>query len=136
MSRKFYRCPYYHPYELFLRLKGIRHRKTKVSNSFIARLHRPLLDDHCPDEPVEQMHTGLDSYLEHYNKQWSCQGLMMEGQVPLLHAQEGSEIGSEEGALLEWCKQDTGLRPVSGGNYICACYYQLTNCQQYSLTCS
>lgn len=55
---------------------------------------------------------------------------MMEGQVPLLHAQEGSEIGSEEGALLEWCKQDTGLRPVSGGNYICACYYQLTNCQQ------
>lgn len=58
------------------------------------------------------------------------------GQVPLLHAQEGSEIGSEEGALLEWCKLDTGLRPVSGGNYICACYYQLTNCQQYSLTCS
>ncbi len=68
MSRKFYRSPYYHPYELFLRLKGIRHRKTKVSNSFIARLHRPLLDGHCPDEPVEQIHTGLDSYLEHYNK--------------------------------------------------------------------
>ncbi|WP_411910763.1 hypothetical protein [Aeromonas hydrophila] len=37
-----------------------------------------LLDQHNPDEPVEQMQTGLYSYLEHYNKQWSCQGLMME----------------------------------------------------------
>ncbi|WP_408754253.1 hypothetical protein [Aeromonas hydrophila] len=95
-----------------------------------------LLDQRYPDEPVEQMQTGLDSYLEHYNKQWSCQGLMMKGQAPLLHAQEGSEIGTEEGARLEWCKQETGLRPASGGNYICACYYQLTNGQQYSLTCS
>ncbi len=41
-----------------------------------------LLDQHYPDEPVEKMQTGLDNYLEHYNKQWSCQGLMMEDRSP------------------------------------------------------
>ena len=115
-----------------MRLEKNHQEQTIVLNDEQSR----LLDQHYPDEPVEKMQTGLDNYLEHYNKQWSCQGLMMEGQVPLLHAQEGSEIGTEEGACLEWCKQETGLRPASGGNYICACYYQLTNGQQYSLTCS
>ncbi len=115
-----------------LRLEKNHQEQTIVLNDEQSR----LLDQHYPDEPVEQTQTGLDNYLKHYNKQWSCQGLMMEGQAPLLHAQEGSEIGAEEGVLLEWCKQDTGLRPVSYGNYICACYYQLIHCQQYSLTCS
>ncbi|MGT4069125.1 UNVERIFIED_CONTAM: hypothetical protein I5919_09835 [Aeromonas hydrophila] len=106
-----------------LRLEKNHQEQTIVLNDEQSR----LLDQHYPDEPVEKMQTGLDNYLEHYNKQWSCQGLMMEGQVPLLHAQEGSEIGTEEGARLEWCKQETCLRSESGGNYICACYYQLTS---------
>ncbi len=33
-------------------------------------------------ESVEQMQTGLDSYLEHYNTQRPHQGRMMEGQPP------------------------------------------------------
>ncbi len=35
----------------------------------------------CPNFPVEQMQTDLDSYLEHYNTQRPHQGRMMEGQT-------------------------------------------------------
>jgi transposase InsO family protein len=39
-----------HPYELFLQLEGIEHRKTRVkrpqSNSIVERFHRMLFDEH------------------------------------------------------------------------------------------
>ncbi|WP_410489802.1 hypothetical protein [Aeromonas hydrophila] len=57
-----------------LRLEKNHQEQTIVLNDEQIR----LLDQHNPDEPVDQTQTGLDSYLEHYNKQWSCQGLMME----------------------------------------------------------
>ena len=39
-----------HPYELFLQLKGIEHRKRRVkrpqSNGIVERFHRTLVDEH------------------------------------------------------------------------------------------
>ncbi len=61
-----------HPYELFLQIEEIEHRKTKVgrpqSNGLIGRFHRTLLDEHLRVkgrttwyESIEEMQTDLDA---------------------------------------------------------------------------
>jgi len=68
-----------HPYELFLQLEGIDHRKTQVrrpqSNGLIERLHRTLLDEHFRIqgrtkwyEALPEMQADLDAYFTVYNK--------------------------------------------------------------------
>ena len=82
-----------HPYELFLQLEGIEHRRTKVrrpqSNGFVERLHRTLLDEHFRIqgrqkwyETVEEMQKDLDIYLNHYNRERTHQGRNMKGRTP------------------------------------------------------
>ncbi len=82
-----------HPYELFLQLEDIAHRKTQVrrpqSNGFIERLHRTLLDEHFRVkgrtkwyETVEEMQKDLEVYLEHYNRKRPHQGRGMNGKTP------------------------------------------------------
>ena len=82
-----------HPYELFLQLEEIEHRKTKVgrpqSNSFIERFHCTPLDEHLrvkgPTtwyESVEEMQTDLDAYLETYNRNRPHRDRGMEGRTP------------------------------------------------------
>ena len=82
-----------HPYELFLQLEEIEHRKTKVgrpqSNGFIERFHRTLLDEHLRVkgrttwyESVEEMQVDLDAYLETYNRNRPHRGRGMEGRTP------------------------------------------------------
>ncbi len=78
-----------HPYELFLQLEGIEHRKTKVrrpqSNGFVERLHRTLLDEHFRIkgrekfyESVAEMQADLDEYLVRYNTKRPHQGRGMK----------------------------------------------------------
>lgn len=92
-GREFCGRPDIHPYELFLQLEGIEHRKTKVSrpqsNGFIERLHRTLLDEHFRImgrkkwyEAVEEMQKDLDIYLEQYNTKRPHQGYSMNGRTP------------------------------------------------------
>ena len=82
-----------HPYELFLQLEEIEHRRTKVgrpqSNGFIERFHRTLLDEHLRVkgrttwyESVDEMQTDLDAYLETYNRNRPHRGRGMEGRTP------------------------------------------------------
>jgi transposase InsO family protein len=82
-----------HPYELFLQLEEIEHRKTPVrrpqSNGFIERFHRTLLDEHFRVvgrkkwyETVEEMQKDLDAYLEIYNTKRPHQGIGMNGRTP------------------------------------------------------
>ena len=63
-----------HPYELFLQLEGIEHRKTRVkrpqSNGIVERFHRTLLDEHFRVkgrrtwfETVEEMQAAPNAYL-------------------------------------------------------------------------
>lgn len=92
-GREFCGRPDSHPYELFLQLEEIEHRKTAVrrpqSNGFIERLHRTLLDEHFRIEgrkkwyeSVEEMQKDLDAYLEHYNNKRPHQGRNMNGKTP------------------------------------------------------
>ena len=82
-----------HPYELFLQLEEIHHRKTRVSrpqsNGFIERFHRTLLNEHLRIkgrttwyESVKQMQRDLDVYLDFYNTQRTHQGRGMDGRTP------------------------------------------------------
>lgn len=83
-----------HPFELFLRLEGITHRKTRVrrpqSNGFIERFHRTILTEHFRVkgrikwyESLTEMQKDLDEYLVIYNTIRSHQGRGMNGNTPL-----------------------------------------------------
>lgn len=82
-----------HPFELFLQLESISHRRTRVrlpqSNGFIERLHRSLLDEHFRIagrttwyESIKQMQCDLETYLHHYKHERPHEGRMMQGRTP------------------------------------------------------
>ena len=92
-GREFCGRPDKHPYELFLQLEGIEHRKTKVrrpqSNGFIERFHRTLLDEHLRIkgrtkfyESPDEMQKDIEIYLKHYNTERAHQGRLMKGRTP------------------------------------------------------
>ena len=83
-----------HPYELFLQLEGIEHKRTRVnrpqSNGIVERLHRTLLDEHFRVEgrrtwfeTIEEMQSVLDQYLVDYNTKRPHQGRGMNGRTPI-----------------------------------------------------
>ena len=83
-----------HPYELFLQLEGIEHKRTRVnrpqSNGIVERLHRTLLDEHFRVEgrrtwfeTIEEMQVVLDQYLIDYNTKRPHQGRGMNGRTPI-----------------------------------------------------
>lgn len=89
-----------HPYELFLQLEGIEHRKTKVrrpqSNGFIERFHRTILNEHFRVmgrkkfyESLDEMQKDLDEYLISYNQKRPHQGRLMNGKTPIQMFKEG-----------------------------------------------
>ncbi len=83
-----------HPYELFLQLEGIEHRRTKVkrpqTNGIVERLHRTLLDEHFRVEgrrtwleTIDEIQVMLDDYLKMYKEGRANQGRGMTGRTPL-----------------------------------------------------
>jgi len=94
-GREFCGRPERHPYELFLQLEGIEHRKTKVrspqTNGIVERLHKTLLDEHFRIagrtkfyESVDEMQKDLETYLKKYNYERPHQGRNMNGAVPYI----------------------------------------------------
>jgi len=82
-----------HPYELFLQLEGIEHKRTRVnrpqSNGIVERWHRTLLDEHFRVEgrrtwfeTLDEMQSVLDQYLVEYNTKRPHQGRGMNGRTP------------------------------------------------------
>lgn len=99
-GREFCGRPDRHPYELFLQLEEIEHRKTKVkrpqSNGIVERFHRTLLDEHFRVEgrrtwfeTIEEMQAVLDTYLVGYNTRRPHQGRNMNGRIPAQAFVEG-----------------------------------------------
>ncbi len=89
-----------HPYELFLQLEGIEHKRTRVrrpqSNGIIERLHRTLLDEHfrvegrrTRFETIEEMQPVLDAYLVSYSTKRPHQGRGMNGRTPAKAFRDG-----------------------------------------------
>jgi len=92
-----------HPYELFLQLEGIEHRRTQVkrpqTNGIVERLHRTQLDEHFRVEgrrtwfeTIEEMQTSLDAYLKSYNENRPHQGRGMKGRTPLQAFRAGIKL--------------------------------------------
>jgi transposase InsO family protein len=83
-----------HPYELYLQLNEIQHKRTKVAhpqtNGFVERFHRTVLDEFFRlafrtkfYETVEVLQTDLDAWLVEYNTQRPHQGYRNRGKRPI-----------------------------------------------------
>ena len=92
-GREYCGRPDRHPFELFLQLEEIEHRRTKVrrpqSNGFVERLHKTLLDEHFRIkgrekfyEGINEMQEDLEEYLKYYNEKRAHQGRNMRGRTP------------------------------------------------------
>jgi transposase InsO family protein len=83
-----------HPYELYLALNDIEHRRTKVrrpqTNGFVERFNRTVLDEFFRIafrqkfyETVEELQADLDAWLIHYNTERPHRGYRNMGRRPL-----------------------------------------------------
>jgi transposase InsO family protein len=83
-----------HPYELYLALNDIEHRRTQVrhpqTNGFVERFNRTVLDEFFRGafrehfyESVEALQEDLDRWLVHYNTERPHQGYRNQGRRPI-----------------------------------------------------
>lgn len=83
-----------HPYEIYLELNDIEHRRTKVrrpqTNGFVERFNRTVLDEFLRTafrtklyESVQALQDDLDAWLVHYNTERSHQGYRNMGRRPI-----------------------------------------------------
>jgi transposase InsO family protein len=83
-----------HPYELYLQLNDIEHRRTQVrrpqSNGFVERFNRTVLDEFFRIafrtkyyETVEALQDDLDAWLVYYNTERPHQGYRNRGKRPI-----------------------------------------------------
>lgn len=81
-----------HPYEFYLELNNIEHRKTQVrgpqTNGFVESFNRTVLDEFFRIafqlyESVETLQVDLDAWLVHYNTERPNQGYRNQGRRPI-----------------------------------------------------
>ena len=83
-----------HPFELYLSLNDIRHKRTKVrspkTNGFVERFHRTVLDEFFRQAfrtklytSVEELQADMDIWLLHYNTERPHQGYRNLGRRPI-----------------------------------------------------
>lgn len=83
-----------HPYEFYLALNGIEHRRTKVrspkTNGFVERFNGTVLDEFFRlkmretfYESVEALQSDLDTWLAHYNTERPHLGYRNQGRRPI-----------------------------------------------------
>jgi hypothetical protein len=83
-----------HPYELFLALSDIEHRRTKIrtprTNGFVERFHRTVLDEFFRVklrttfyQSVEALQSDLDEWLQFYNEERPHLGYRNMGRRPI-----------------------------------------------------
>ncbi len=83
-----------HPYELYLELNDIEHRRTRVrtpkTNGFVERFHGTVLDEFFRKafrekfyESVDALQTDLDEWLVHYNTERPHRGYRNMGRRPV-----------------------------------------------------
>ncbi|HMB75488.1 MAG TPA: IS481 family transposase [Kiloniellaceae bacterium] len=83
-----------HPYELYLELNGIEHRRTRIktpkTNGFVERFNGTVLDEFFRVkmretfyETVEALQADLDAWLVHYNTERPHLGYRNQGRRPI-----------------------------------------------------
>jgi transposase InsO family protein len=92
-----------HPYEIFLELNDIEHRRTKVAtprtNGFVERFNRTILDEFFREtfrktfySSVEELQADLDQWLHYYNYERPHRGYRNNGKRPFDTIKEGNGI--------------------------------------------
>ena len=85
--------PLSHPYELYLTIQQIEHRRTRIgspeTNGFCERFHRTVKEEYFSMafrrtfyESVDQLQRDLDRYLDSYNRERAHQGYRTKGRTP------------------------------------------------------
>jgi transposase InsO family protein len=108
-GREFCGRPLGHPFELFLALNQIEHRRTDVAspqtNGFCERFHRTVKEEFFQVafrktlyESLDQLQTDLDRYLEFYNRERAHQGYRTQGRTPYQAFLDGVKLRSKEAA--------------------------------------
>jgi len=92
-GREYCGKPLQHPYELYLSINQIEHRRTQIgspqTNGFCERFHRTLKEEFfavafrkIQYESVDQLQGDLDRYLDFYNRERAHQGYRTKGRTP------------------------------------------------------
>ena len=92
-----------HPYQIFLELSDIEHRRTQVArprtNGFVERFHRTALDEFFREAfrktfyaSVEALQADLDGWLQHYNYERPHRGYRNMGRKPIETIEAGKAI--------------------------------------------
>jgi transposase len=104
--------PLSHPYELYLAIQQIEHRRTRIgspeTNGFCERFHRTVKEEFYSVafrrtfyESVDQLQRDLDTYLDFYNRERAHQGYRTKGRTPYqafldgIEAMRGTEVNPE-----------------------------------------
>jgi len=92
-----------HPYQIFLELHDIEHRRTQVArprtNGFVERFNRTVLDEFFRETfretfyaSVEELQEDLDKYLQYYNYERPHRGYRNMGRRPIETIEAGKTV--------------------------------------------
>ena len=95
-----------HPYQIFLELNDIKHRRTKVAtprtNGFVERFNRTVLDEFFSETfrkkfyaSLEELQVDLDEWLEYYNTERPHRGYRNMGRRPIETIELGKKLRKE-----------------------------------------
>ena len=98
-----------HPYQIFLELYDIKHRRTKVAtprtNGFVERFNRTVLDEFFRETfrsklyvSVEELQADLDTWLDYYNTERPHRGYRNMGKRPIETINEGKKLKGKRAA--------------------------------------
>jgi len=96
-----------HPYEVYLALNDIRHRRTKVksprTNGFVERFNRTILDEFLRPAFRQRFYTSLkalqkdlDAWLKFYNHERPHQGYRNQGKRPIDTVQAFAKVSPKK----------------------------------------
>jgi transposase InsO family protein len=102
-GREYCGRPMIHPYQIFLELNDIEHRRTKVArprtNGFVERFNRTVLDEFFRETfhdkfyaSVEELQGDLDKWLNYYNYERTHRGYRNMGRRPIETIEKGKVI--------------------------------------------
>ncbi|MBN2280341.1 MAG: IS481 family transposase [Candidatus Marinimicrobia bacterium] len=106
-GREYCGRPLIHPYQIYLELNDIKHRRTKVAtprtNGFVERFNRTILDEFFREvfrnqlfTSVEELQIELDKWLDYYNNERTHRGYRNMGKRPVETIIEGKKKVKEK----------------------------------------
>lgn len=106
-GREYCGRPMIHPYQIFLELNEIDHRRTKVArprtNGFVERFNRTVLDEFFREAfrnkfyaTVEELQADLDTWLAYYNNERPHRGYRNMGRRPIETIEAGKQLVPKE----------------------------------------